>query len=330
MVHLIPTHDTVSSEGIARIYRDNVWKHHGFPLAVISDRGPQFSSQFMRSLLSLLNISPLLSSAYHPQTDGQTERVNQDAEQYLRLFVNYQQDDWSDWLSLAEFAYNNRQHSATGHSPFFLNNGRHPHIPTMRPSPSSYPLVEAFQRHMQEVRDSAKLALERAALDMKKYADYHRSSAPTYSIGDKVWLDASHLKTNRPTKKLDDKRLGPFSIAKIISPTAVRLTLPTQWNIHPVFHVSLIRPAQEDHSLHPNPHPRPPPDLVDNEEHYEVKAILNSRPHGRGLQYLVHWKGYPPSERSWIPWEDAEGSLELIHAFHRRYPNKPGPRKYQP
>ena len=324
MVHLVPTHETVTSEGIARIYRDNVWKHHGFPLSIISDRGPQFASQFMRSLLSLLNITPLLSTAYHPQTDGQTERVNQDTEQYLRLFVNYQQTDWSDWLPLAEFVYNNRQHSATGHSPFFLNYGRHPHVPTFLPSSNSYPSVEAFHRAIQETQANAKLALERAAVSMKKYADLHRSAQPTYSIGDKVWLDASNLKTNRPAKKLDDKRLGPFPIEKVISPTAVRLTLPAQWNIHPVFHVSLIRPYAENTLLHPDPHERPAPLLVDNEEHYEVEAILNSRPHGRGLQYLVHWKGYPHEDDQWLPRSQLLQSCpEAIADFHRLHPGAP-------
>lgn len=118
MIRLIPTTDHLSSEGLARLFRDHVWKLHGFPVKVISDRGTQFASQFMQALHELLGSKAALSTAYHPQTDGQTERVNQDVEQFLRLFTNDKQDDWADWLAIAEFTYNNRVHSATKQSPF--------------------------------------------------------------------------------------------------------------------------------------------------------------------------------------------------------------------
>lgn len=107
MVHAVPTNDTVNSEGMARLYRDNVWKLHGLPDHIISDRGPQFALRFTKDLNKALGIVTALSTAYHPQTDGQTECMNQDIEQYLRLFVNYRQDDWADWLSIAEFTINN-------------------------------------------------------------------------------------------------------------------------------------------------------------------------------------------------------------------------------
>ena len=111
--HLIPTMSEVDSIGIARLFRDHVWKLHGIPEEVISDRGPQFVSQFMRELSKFLDIKVAASTAFHPQTDGQTERVNQEVEQYLRVFVNQRQDDWYDWLALAEFSYNDRIHAST-------------------------------------------------------------------------------------------------------------------------------------------------------------------------------------------------------------------------
>ncbi len=116
----------LSAEGWARILRDHVYAKHGMPRVVISDHGPQFVSKFMKELYRLLNITPNASTAWHPQTDGQTERVNQEVEKYLRIFVNYRQDDWTDWLPLAEFAHNNRIHSATGKSPFMILYGRNP------------------------------------------------------------------------------------------------------------------------------------------------------------------------------------------------------------
>ena len=124
LVYALPTNDTVTSEGIARLFRDQVWKHHGLPLQVISDRGPQFVSNFMRELNRLLDIHTSPSTAYHPQSDGQTERVNQEIEQYLRVFVNHRQDDWAEWLPLAEFCHNNRVQASTRQSRFMLNTGR--------------------------------------------------------------------------------------------------------------------------------------------------------------------------------------------------------------
>ena len=113
-------------EGVARIFRDTVWRDFGLPEVVISDRGSQFVSNFTKDLYWLLGIKMNPSTAYYPQTDGQTECINQEVEQYLRLFVNYHQDNWAEWLPLAEFSYNDKIQSSTGYSPFYLNYGQHP------------------------------------------------------------------------------------------------------------------------------------------------------------------------------------------------------------
>jgi len=110
--HFIPTHTTATALGSAQLYLQHVWKLHGLPLSVLSDCGPQFMSQFMCELYCLLSIKVTASTTYHPQTDGQTEHVNQELEQYLRVFVNERQDDWDEWLPMAEFAYNNHIHSS--------------------------------------------------------------------------------------------------------------------------------------------------------------------------------------------------------------------------
>ncbi|KAL5512852.1 hypothetical protein ACEPAH_3250 [Sanghuangporus vaninii] len=125
-IHAIPTTTKLTAEGMARIYRDQVFRLHGLPKKIIHDRGVQFDAKMMKELYKLLHIEGNPSTAYHPQTDGQTERVNQELEQYLRLYVNHRQSDWADWLALAEFVYNNREHSATKLSPFFVNSGVHP------------------------------------------------------------------------------------------------------------------------------------------------------------------------------------------------------------
>jgi len=111
MVYFIPTTEKTSVEGLARLFRDNVWKLHGLLESIISDRGPQFAAGLMRELNRILGIKSKLSTAFHPQTDGQTERVNQELEQYLRMFIDHRQEQWPDWLEMAEFAYNNKMHS---------------------------------------------------------------------------------------------------------------------------------------------------------------------------------------------------------------------------
>ena len=137
-------------------------------------------------------------------------------------------------------------------------------------------------------------------------------------------MDASHIKTSRPAKKLDDKRFGPFPVERIISPTAIHLSLPPTWKIHPVFHVSKLRPFKEDRLLHPDAYTRPPPDIIDGVDQYEVETILDSRLRGRGLQYLVHWKGYPHEDNTWEPRSRLlEDCPDLLTDFHRIHPQAP-------
>src|SRR3979490_332312 len=122
--HFLPTNTTITALGAARLYLAHVWKLHGLLKQVVSDQGPQFISEFTRELYQLLGIKLAATTAYHPQADGQTERVNQELEQYLRLFVNERQDDWDNLLPMAEFQYTNHQHSATHQTPSLLDTRR--------------------------------------------------------------------------------------------------------------------------------------------------------------------------------------------------------------
>ena len=128
MSHFVVTTEKMMVEGLARLFRDNVWKLHGLLESVISDRGPQFAVGMMRELNKMLGIETKLSMAYHPETDGQTERTNQELEQYLRMYVNHRQNNWAEWLATAEFAFNNKVHTATKISPFQVNYGRKPRM----------------------------------------------------------------------------------------------------------------------------------------------------------------------------------------------------------
>ena len=128
MVHFIPTTEKTSAKGLARLFRDNVWKLHGLPESIISDRGPQFAAGLMRELNRILGIESKLSMVFHPQTNRQTERVNQELEQYLRMFIDHRQEQWPDWLGTAEFAYNNKTHSSTKVLPFKANYRQDPRM----------------------------------------------------------------------------------------------------------------------------------------------------------------------------------------------------------
>ena len=125
MIRLKATMINISLEGIAKIYRDEIWKLHRVPRTILSNQGPQFTSKFMEEFTKVLGTKRKLSMAYHPQTDGQMERINQEIGIFLQHYVNYQQDDWTDWLATAEFSYNNKKHAAIGKTPFELNFGRH-------------------------------------------------------------------------------------------------------------------------------------------------------------------------------------------------------------
>jgi len=323
MIHAIPTTARLSSEGVARLFRDHVWKLHGLPEQIISDRGPQFVSGFMRELNKLLGIKTAACTAYHPQTDGQTERVNQEIEQYLRLFVNHRQDDWAEWLPLAEFSHNNRVQSSTRQTPFMLNSGKHPRLGIEPLREVQHASVENFVQRMQASRKEAEAALQQAADDMARYYDQHRSAAVEYKVGDKVWLEGKDIKTDRPSQKLSDRRYGPFKITKVVSPNVYQLALPPSMKLHPVFHTVKLRPFVPDPISGRQQPERPPPVIPGENPEWDVECIKDSRLWHGSLQYLVKWKGYPHEESTWEPAVNLEHAAECVAEFHRKHPSAP-------
>ncbi|KAF6515026.1 hypothetical protein HZS61_006160 [Fusarium oxysporum f. sp. conglutinans] len=332
MRHIIACKGTCDAEDTARYYLKEVWKLHGLPHTIISDRGPQFVAEFWKKLTQQLSINSLLSTAYHPETDGQTERLNAILEQYLRAYVSYLQDDWSRWLPLAEFAANSLKSETTGMSPFFANYGFNPRMGfeptiTVKGTPATRD-AEKFAQKMNEILEYLRSESIAAQARYENQANRHRRPARHYREGDYVWLDARNIKTLRPQKKLDWKNIGPLKITKVISPYAYRLDLPASMKIHPVFHTNLLRPAATNPLPGQNPDP-PPPIEAEGVEEWEVEDIVDSRwdRRGRGgrprLKYTVKWAGYAdPTE---VPADYMENAAEVVANFHRRYPDKPGP-----
>jgi hypothetical protein len=322
--HFIPTNTTVTALGTARLFLHHIWRHHGFPRRVVSDRGTQFVADFMKELYRLLGIEGASSTAYHPQTDGQTERVNQELEQFLRLFVNERQDNWFDLLPLAEFAYNNHVHASTQFTPFYLDGGRHPRMGFEPARPSHVEAANDFVGRIKSTVEEAKAALTKARDEMTLYYNRHREQAPEYKVGDLVYVSAEDFRTTRPSQKLSHRYLGPWPITAKVSPSAFRVRLPRLYSrVHPVFGVIKLMPAPPDPV---EGRPRrivPPPVLVDGVEEYEVESILNSRVMRRTLQFLVRWKGYGYED---ISWENADSvhAPDLVADYYRDHPGAVG------
>lgn len=323
-----------SAEKTADMIMRHVWKHHGLFDCAVSDRGTQFISEVWQHLCRMLKITSKLSTAYHPETDGQSEIVNSEMERYLRSYVNYQQDDWVQWLHMAEFAANNSESATTRVSPFFANFGFHPrmsfdaHPPAPAVAPRDRSLretAESLATKMKNLQEYLQEQMGLAQTRMEGYANEDRIPAPKYAVNDKVWLSTKNIRTARPSKKLDHKQEGPFSIVKKIGASSYQLALPASMKIHPVFHSSLLRLDQNDPLPNQIPEP-PPPVIVEGENEWNVEEILDSRYYYGRLQYKAQWTDHAP-DSTWYNADGFENAKELVDAYHARYPNKPAPRR---
>jgi hypothetical protein len=275
----------------------------------------------MRELYKLLGIKLATSTAYHPQTDGQTERVNQELEGYLRIFTSQRQDDWDGLLPLGEFSHNNHVHLSTQQTPFMVDTGRHPCMGFEPQQPrSKLESVNEFADHMALGIEEVKLALTKAKDEYAMYYNWHREPALVFTQGDRVWLDGSDIATNRPSSKLLHRRLGPFVVDKCVGQGAYRLILPPQLCcLHPVFPIVKLSLAHPDPILGRRPALPPPPTLVNSEKEYEVETILDSRMRHNHLEYLVKWKGYDKSNNQWEEHTQLHAKPKIAQ-FHHKHP----------
>lgn len=328
--HFAATRTDASALDTARLFLHNVVRLHGMPTSIISDRDRRFTSRFWQELMKLLDTNVKLTTAYHPQANGQAERTNRTLIQTLRFYVNHRQDDWDLHLDGAEYAYNDTEHESTHMTPFYADLGRHPRTPgilVVQHDPRMITNVEGsaeMVERLQEITAEVKAALGEAQLTQQHYANQKRRGE-TFEVGERVFLSTEHARTDadraRPSRKLLSKYSGPYTITEKISDVTYRLDLPPALRIHPVFHVSRLKrfherpdelkPAGQDDTP-------PPPVIVDGHEEYEVEDILDKRRFGRQIKYLVKWAGYPAEESTWLSRAQLKNAPEILREFEMR------------
>lgn len=307
------------AEGLARLFIHYYLPHHWLPVAIVSDRGPQFVNAFWKIICKQLNIKQRLSTAYHPETDGSTERANQEIETYLRTFVAYEQDDWSNWTPVAQVAINNKQSKSTQLSPFFMCHGYNADpipVSTLENQPRGTPLSrgQAVVEKLQEAHQFAQTSMAVAQQEQEHFANRKRDASVTYRVGDKVWLNLKNISSNRPCKKLDWIH-AKFTITRTFPNSAHFYELDTPKGIHNRFHTSLLRPANDDPLPSQKNDDTQPQGLKtdDGDVEFGIDEILKTRDKKIGKGYrkevLVKWTGY--SNPSWHPISDFENTIAL-------------------
>jgi hypothetical protein len=319
--YFVPYQEKSTAEDLAYIFAKEVVANHGRPQRIISDRDKLFTSKFWKSLMDLLGVHHKLSTAYHAQTDGQTERLNQVLEQFLRCYVNYEQTNWVELLPAAQIAYNSAATSTTGVSPFFANYGFNPTTTAgIRGKESLSEQAKVKYDKLVNLHQELTRDIEWISLRSAMYYNNNRLEGPRLREGDLVYVLRRNIKTTRPSDKLDHKKIGPFKIKRNIRDISYELHLPSTMRIHPVFHVSLLEPADPDTPTGPAPEIHPDSQELED----EVEKILKVRKNRRQLQWLVKWVGYGNEHNTWEPKKNLTHCQRAMQEF---YAENPGARR---
>lgn len=318
--HFIPLKHPFTAPVVAQTFLQNIWKLHGPPKSIVSDRDKIFTSSFWRELFKLWNTKLMMSTTYHPQIDGQSERVNQCLEMYLRCAIHDTPTKWHSWLPLAEFWYNTNYHTTLGCSPYKALYGHEPNYGTfdtmlVTENVDVQQWIAMNQGHSALLKEH----LLSAQAKVKHYADKHRSDR-IFMVGDSVYLKlqpyAQNSVVNRPCKKLAYKYYGPFEILERIGEVAYKLDLPEAALIHPVFHMSQLKEHIPDHTPVFSELPAGM-DLATSDTIPE--AILDRRLVKRGmnshLQVLIKWSSHDAAGATWEDYESIKLRFPLAPAW---------------
>jgi len=318
--HFVPLRHPFTAPAVARLFVDSVVKLHGMHRTIISDRDRIFTSSFWKKLFQQLGTKLKFTTAYHPQTDGQSERVNQCLEMFLRCTVQDAPRQWRRFLPLAEFWYNSCFHTSIGCSPFQALYGHEPNfgaIPEVDQDPAS-PVTGVLAERATQL-SVLKRNLEAAQARMKTNADKHRTECE-FQVGDPVLLRlqpyAQTSVVNRPFPKLSYKFFGPYPVRERIGKVAYRLELPPGSQIHNVFHVSQLKEYRADYTPVFAELPKTPSlDTLDT----ETESILDRRMMKKGnhaiVQVLIKWKNLPEETATWEDWDVLTTSFPSVLAW---------------
>ena len=323
---------TLTSTQLAHLFIDHVLSKKGLPHVIVSDRDPRITSSFWQTLFAALGSKLNMSTAHHPQTDGQSEITHRSIEQILRAYVNPLHDDWASWLPIAEFSYNNAVNASTKQTPFYANLGFHPTLPSSFISPNlpgADPTAAKYLDTLRDIHTSISRELELAKAQQAEQANRHRRDL-TFNVGDRVRLSTDNVTlADYPSSKLRPRFLGPFTVIKVVSPVSYKLALPSSMTLHPVFHVSRLLPwtSNPDEEFPDRPSPDQPirnaRDYVYGDNTYLVDQLLDckiamdptsrARPKAPCLFFRVRWSP-PYSDPSHDTWEPMR-NLTKLDAF---------------
>lgn len=322
----LPCHKTTGAEDMAKLFIEHIYRWKGPPDTIVSDRGGQFVSEFWKAICNVLGVKLKLSTADHPQTDGQTENANQIIEQRLRPFVNHYQNDWSEKLPMMDFAGALLVGESTETSPFLIDSGYTPRTSFDWISNLNGTVTEAnAQQRLQQLQETWDWVQERirtAQARQQRNANRSRREVD-FDVDDMIMISTKNWNTGRPSKKLDYQWAGPFRIlAK--EGNAFRIDLPTSIKVHPVINPEHLRRASTSEPLPGQHADEPPPITVNDQDEWEVEEILASRLRYRKLQYRAKWIGYD-DDLNWYPARDFKNSPVKLQVFHAANPGAPGP-----
>eukprot|EP00882_Tetradesmus_deserticola_P001192 GHRQ01001290.1.p1 GENE.GHRQ01001290.1~~GHRQ01001290.1.p1 ORF type:complete len:1007 (-),score=112.72 GHRQ01001290.1:2410-5226(-) len=332
MVHLAPCADDVSAEQLADMFVAQVVAHHGVPRSIVTDRDVRFTSKFWKAFVAQMRVQHGMSTAFHPQSDGNTERVNRVLEDMLRHYIDPTQTDWDSLLPMVQFSINNSFHESINSVPFELVYGKRPYLPLDLVVPRGEESVTncdsatSLAERIQTAVARAKLCLQAAQQRQKAYADTHRRELQL-AVGAEVLLSTKNIKVKTAgTHKLLPKWIGPFKVLQVMNEVAYKLTLPPSLKIHPVFHVSLLKPYQPGGRVQPPP----VPELIEDELEYEVEFVLahrdvqvrrkrnRARTPVLRRQYLIKWRGYDNSNNTWEPASNCANCQDKVDDYFAR------------
>ncbi|KAJ4821432.1 polyprotein [Rhynchospora pubera] len=307
--HFLSLSHPFKASNVAQTFLDCVYKLHGLPNEIVSDRDPIFTSKFWKELFDKIGVKLKFSTAYHPQTDGQTERVNQCVENYLRCMVYDQQKNWHKWLPLAEWWYNTNFHTSIKTTPFQALYGyAPPQFPMGSPPRSDVQTVNEVIKERHQVLLELQQELKRAQERMKKFSDNNRIERH-FSVGAWVYLKLQPYRQlsvqGQYNKKLGMKYYGPFEIIEKIGPVAYKLNLPTGSQIHPVFHVSqLKKKVGENGKITPNLPMMGPAGNLRNKPVKILGRRMIKRNNAAVVQALIQWSTQTEEDASWIDYDE--------------------------